>query len=101
KTAKVLVSNVFGVWFEVQRREDYFECHRLARKQLKLKDHPLPGINYKQLAATGEPLSIESRSGSRLGQRPPLEPIENPEPDQGMAPKEEELDLYRDIDSEP
>src|SRR4029077_9750282 len=81
KTAKVLVSNVFGVWFEVQRRENFFECHRLARKALRLTHYPLEGIDMEALKRTSEPLSIESRTGSRLGTRLPLQEISQTNPE--------------------
>jgi len=53
--ALVSVSNVYGVWFEVRVRGNKFECFRLARNELGLKNHPLPGINFILLEQSGEP----------------------------------------------
>jgi len=51
----VSVSNVYGVWFEVRVQGNKFECFRLARNELGLKNHPLPGINFISLEQSGEP----------------------------------------------
>jgi len=53
--ALVSVSNVYSVWFEVCVRGNKFECFRLARSELGLKNHPLPGINFISLEQSGEP----------------------------------------------
>jgi len=53
--ALVSVSNVYGVWFEVRVRGNKFECFRLARPELRLKNHPLPGINFISLEQSREP----------------------------------------------
>jgi len=53
--ALVSVSNVYGIWFEVHVRGNKFECFRLARSELGLKNHPLPGINFISLEQSGEP----------------------------------------------
>ena len=53
--ALVSVSNVYGVWFEVCIQGNKFECFRLAQSELKLKNHPLPGINFILLKQSGEP----------------------------------------------
>jgi len=60
--ALVLVSNVYGVWFEVHVQGDKFECFRLARNKLRLKNHPLPGINFILLEQSGEPSQPPSRA---------------------------------------
>jgi len=59
--ALVSVSNVYGVWFEVRVRGNKFECFRLARNELGLKNHPLPGINFILLEQSGEPSRPPSR----------------------------------------
>jgi len=53
--ALVSVSNVYGIWFEVRIQGNKFECFRLARNELGLKNHPLPGINFISLEQSGEP----------------------------------------------
>jgi len=53
--ALVSVSNVYGVWFEVRIQENKFKCFRLAWSELRLKNHPLPGINFILLEQSGEP----------------------------------------------
>jgi len=53
--ALVSVSNVYGVWFEVRVQGNKFKCFRLARNELGLKNHPLPGINFILLEQSGEP----------------------------------------------
>ncbi len=55
--ARVAVSNMYGVWFEIRRRGDGWEAHRLARPALDLLDTPLTGINYSALRASGEPIT--------------------------------------------
>jgi len=60
--ALVSVSNVYGVWFEVYIRGNKFKCFRLARSELRLKNHPLPGINFISLEQSGEPTRPPSRA---------------------------------------
>jgi len=55
--ACLAVTNIYGVWFELRRREAGFEAHRLAREGLSLIDAPLNSIDYAHLRATGEPLT--------------------------------------------
>src|SRR5260221_4006147 len=55
--ARVAVSNMYGVWFEIQRRGDGWEAYRLAKPALDLLDTPLTGINYSTLQASGEPIT--------------------------------------------
>jgi len=55
--AHLAVTNIYGVWFELRRRESGFEAYRLAQEGLSLIDAPLKGIDYAQLHATGEPLT--------------------------------------------
>ena len=55
--AKIAVTNIFGVWFEMRRRGEGFEAHRLARPDLDLLDFPLPGIDMTELRLTGEPIT--------------------------------------------
>jgi len=53
--ALVSVSNVYGVWFEVRVWGNKFECFWLAQNELRLKNHPLLGINFISLEQSGEP----------------------------------------------
>jgi len=53
--ALVSVSNVYSIWFEVCLQENKFECFQLAWSELELKNHPLPGINFKLLKQTRVP----------------------------------------------
>jgi len=53
--ALVSVSNVYGIWFEVHVWENKFECFQLAQNELRLKNHPLLGINFILLEQTGVP----------------------------------------------
>jgi len=63
--ARLAVTNIYGVWFELRRRNDGFEAHRLAREGLSLIDAPLNGIDYARLRATGEPLTqLPSRAAT-------------------------------------
>ena len=55
--ARLAVTNIYGVWFELRHRGALFEAHRLAREGLSLIDAPLKGIDYARLRATGEPLT--------------------------------------------
>src|SRR5260221_10784170 len=47
--AHVAVSNMYGIWFEIQCYDDGWEAHRLARPALNLLDAPLNGIDYPAL----------------------------------------------------
>jgi len=60
--ALVSVSNVYGIWFEVRIQGNKFECFRLAWNELRLKNHPLPGINFILLEQSGEPSWPPSRA---------------------------------------
>jgi len=72
--ALVSVSNVYGVWFEVCVRGNKFECFRLARNELGLKNHPLPGINFISLEQSGESSRPPSRAeGPSQPQTTPFE----------------------------
>jgi hypothetical protein len=51
---KLAVANYAGAWFEIRRREDYWEAYRLARTSLGLKDWPLNGIQMRELVYSGD-----------------------------------------------
>jgi hypothetical protein len=59
KGAKLAVSNMFGAWFEIERRNDKWQAVRLARMELKLQGSVLPGLNVQALIETGEPTNAE------------------------------------------
>jgi len=58
----VSVSNVYSVWFEVRIWGNKFECFRLAQNELRLKNHPLPRINFILLKQSREPSQPPSRT---------------------------------------
>jgi len=60
--ALVSVGNVYGIWFEVRIWENKFKCFQLAQSELRLKNHPLPGINFILLEQSGEPSQPLSRT---------------------------------------
>jgi len=60
--ALVSVSNVYGIWFEVRVQGNKFKCFRLARTELRLKNHPLPSINFILLEQSREPSQPLSRA---------------------------------------
>jgi len=63
--ARLAVTNIYGVWFELRRRGTGFEAHRLVREGLSLIDAPLNSIDYARLRATGEPLTqVPSRAAT-------------------------------------
>jgi len=58
KGALLALSNVYGVWFEIRLRTgNTYECFRLARPSLQLKDFPMKGINYARLRLTSLPIT--------------------------------------------
>jgi hypothetical protein len=59
KGAKLAVSNMFGAWFEIERRDAKWQAVRLACTELKLQGSALPGLNVAALIATGEPTNAE------------------------------------------
>ena len=71
--ALVSVSNIYGVWFEVRLRENKFKCFRLARSKLRLKNDPLPGIDFILLKRTGTPTWPPTRPLSCTGVQPTQE----------------------------
>jgi len=74
KGALLALSNVYGVWFEIHLRAgNTYECFRLARPSLQLKDSPMKGINYAQLRLTGLPIT---RAPSRATSPIQLAPLD-------------------------
>ena len=68
--ALLSVSNMYGVWFEVRLRDNKFECFRLARSELELKNYPLTGIDLERLEASGLPTRPPTRPPSRTENQP-------------------------------
>ena len=69
KGAKLAVSNMFGAWFEIERRNDKWQVVRLAHTELKLQGLTLPGLNIRALIETGEPTNAELIERARLESR--------------------------------
>jgi hypothetical protein len=84
KGAKLAVSNMFGAWFEIERRNDKWQAVRLARTELKLQGSAMPGLNVGALIATGEPTNAElverARSESRASQHSQHDPPPHQDP---------------------
>src|SRR5712672_2479732 len=90
--AKLAVSNYYGVWFEVQKRDAIFEAKRVARDELHLPELPMFGMDIIALKASGTPPTrAPSRAPSRAaGETPPVqaqatEHETEPEMDTNMA----------------
>jgi hypothetical protein len=60
--AKLAVSNCYGVWFEIQRRDNIWAAICPARVSLNLQGNALEGINTKELITSGEPLPASHAS---------------------------------------
>ena len=90
--ALVSVSNVYGVWFEIRLRENKFECFRLARTELGLKNHPLPGINFVQLEQSGLSTQPPTRPPSCVEERPTEECPQ--EAGSGLLPTEQLVTMF-------
>jgi hypothetical protein len=56
KGAKLTVSNCYGVWFEIERRDNIWAAIQPARVSLNLQGNALDGINTGELITSGEPL---------------------------------------------
>jgi len=76
KGAKLAVSNMFGAWFEIERRNDKWQAIRLAHVNLHLQGYTLLGLNSRALIETGEltnaKLVEQAQSASRSSHHDPL-----------------------------
>ncbi|KAI9460723.1 hypothetical protein F5148DRAFT_1286793 [Russula earlei] len=77
KQAKVALATLYGVWFEIKRREDYFAAVRVARPIFELTFDPLPGLDMDALVASGTPVPHSSRATTpapeeTMEQEPPM-----------------------------
>jgi len=83
------VSNYYGVWFKVQKRDTIFEAKRVARDELHLPKLPMFGMDIVALKASGTaPTRPPSRAPSRAAEAPPAPASEHesePEVDMNMA----------------
>jgi len=83
------VSNYYGVWFKVQKRDTIFEAKRVARDELHLPKLPMFGMDIVALKASGTaPTRPPSRAPSRAAKAPPAPASEHksePEVDTNMA----------------
>jgi hypothetical protein len=57
--AKLAVSNAYGVWFEIRRRENTWEAFQVVCDKLKLAHNALKGIDALALYKSGEPTNEE------------------------------------------
>jgi hypothetical protein len=84
KGAKLAVSNMFGAWFEIERRNDKWQVVRLTHTELKLQGLALPGLNIRALIETGEPTNAElverAHSESRASQHSQHDPPPHQDP---------------------
>src|SRR5712672_407882 len=72
KGARLAVSNYYGVWFEVQKRDAIFEAKRVARDELQLPELPMFRMDIVVLKALGTaPTRPPSRAPSRAAEAPP------------------------------
>src|SRR5712672_1153164 len=89
KGARLAVSNYYGVWFEVQKRDTIFEAKRVARDELHLPELPMFGMDIVALKVSGTPPTrAPSRAPSRAEEAPPEQASEHktePERDTNMA----------------
>ena len=84
--AKIAVSNIYGVWFEICRRGEGFEAHHLAQPELALLDLPLLGIDFSRLHTTGEPFTrppsraaaVQETDAPQMTEAPILPPMFQP-----------------------
>jgi hypothetical protein len=97
KGVTIALSNAFGVWFEVERRNSEIVAIRVARNSLKLLHKPADKINMKELLQSGEsidPLAPPSRAPTpfETPYNPPNIPREEPEEE-----PERDEDMYAQI----
>jgi hypothetical protein len=56
KGAKLAVSNCYGMWFEIQRRNNIWAAIHPTHIDLNLQGNALEEINIRELIASGKPL---------------------------------------------
>jgi hypothetical protein len=97
KGVTIALSNAFGVWFEVERRNNEIVAIRVARNSLKLLHKPAEQIDMKELLRSGEsidPSAPPSRAPTpfETPYNPPNVPQEEPEEE-----PERDEDMYAHI----
>ena len=65
------VVNMFGVWFELRRREGAFEAFQVAHLGMELAHLSMHGIDQKALALSGEEIPTPTQ-----GMTPTNDPVE-------------------------
>ena len=80
KKAKIAVTNVYGVWFELELQQNKFTAIRVAREQLHLQNDVMAGVDIESLFLTSLPVP-ESR--------PPTRP-----PSRGEGPSDVPVDVH-------
>src|SRR5712675_2830217 len=87
--AKLAMSNYYGVWFKVQKRDAIFEAKRVVCDELHLPELPMYGMDIVALKASGTaPTRPPSRAPSRAAKAPlapQSEQESEPEIDTNMA----------------
>jgi len=71
-SAKVLLMNYYGIWFEAQLQDRKFIAIRVARPVLRVTQDPLDGITMTGIVASGVPVASSqhpSRAPSRAASR--------------------------------
>ena len=56
KKAKIAITNVYDVWFELELQQNRFTAIRVAREQLHLQNNVMPGVDIKSLFLTSLPV---------------------------------------------
>jgi len=84
--AKIAVTNVYGVWFEIRRRKNSWEAHRVARVELNLFGDALPGIDIPKLIESGEPITCPPSRQDQGKEDTPLPAAKQPGKDASFGP---------------
>ena len=56
RTARIAVTNIYGVWFELELQQNKFTAVRIAQEALHLFNDVLPRVDIENLFATGLPV---------------------------------------------
>jgi hypothetical protein len=70
KGAKLAVSNCYGMWFEIQCRNNIWAAIRPVCVDLNLQGNTLDGINTRELIASGKPLPTSHAPSQALSRVP-------------------------------
>ena len=58
RTTRIAVTNIYGVWFELELQQNKFTAIRVSREALHLFNDVLPGVDIENLFVTGLPISM-------------------------------------------